>query len=218
MFPRWRRTGAPTLGRCDNPLVMTRRHGVGVALSILAGLLLAGCGGGHAASKGSKPSPSARPSPSASARPTPSPSNATVLVCQATAMTASQGQSDSAAGHIVYAFVLTNTGAQPCTLDGYPAVQLVAANGSLSTTQSNGNDGVTSVSTTPELVTIAAGGSASFVLQYSDVPTGIEACPAATQLQIVLPGGGGTVPASADIDPCGGDLYVSPVRAGTAPP
>ena len=55
MFPRWRRTGAPTLGRCDNPLVMTRRHGVGVALSILAGLLLAGCGGGHAASKGSKP-------------------------------------------------------------------------------------------------------------------------------------------------------------------
>jgi hypothetical protein len=133
-------------------------------------------------------------------------------------MTASQGQSDSAAGHIVYAFVLTNSGTRPCTLDGYPTVQLVAESGNLSTTQSNGNDGVTSVSATSALVTIAAGAAASFVLQYSDVPTGTQACPAATGLDIQLPGGGVGVLASTEIDPCGGDLYISPVRAGTAPP
>jgi hypothetical protein len=133
-------------------------------------------------------------------------------------MTASQGQSDSAAGRIVYAMVLTNTGSQSCTLDGYPTVTLVDSGGDLSTTQNDGNDGATSVSTTPLLVTLAAGDAASFVLQYSGVPTGTQTCPTATQLQIVLPGGGGTVLASTNIAPCGGDLYISPVRAGIAPP
>jgi hypothetical protein len=135
-------------------------------------------------------------------------------------MTASEGQSNGAAGHIGYAIVLTNAGAQSCTLDGYPTVQLVASSGNLSTTQSNGNDGVTTVSTTPELVTITAGGAASFVLQYEDVPTGTQSCPYANQLQIQLPGGGGTVTASLpiQIDPCGGSIYISPVRTGTAPP
>jgi hypothetical protein len=133
-------------------------------------------------------------------------------------MMASQGQSDDFAGHRVFAFVLTNTGAHPCTLNGYPAVQLVAESGNLSTTQTNGNGWVTSVSVTPELVTIAAGGAASFVLQYSDVPGGTAACPPATWLDIQLPGGGGTVTASVNIAPCGGDLYISPVRTGSAPP
>jgi len=185
------------------------------ALCLLAGLALLGCNptSGH-------PRTSATPTPTVVSTPTltPTPTPA-VTDCQATAMTAFLGQSDSAAGHIVYAIVLIDTGTASCALDGYPTVTLVGISGDLPTTQTNGNDGIPSVSTTPAVVTIAAGGTASFVLQYRDVATGAQTCPTATQLQIVLPGGGGALVADlTGVNPCGGVVYVSPVRSGIAPP
>ena len=192
--------------------MVLRRQSATRALCLISGLVVLGCGnsGGHT----STPTATSTPTPTGVASPTP----AAVTACQAAAIAASQGQSDSAAGHIVYAIVLTNTGPQSCTLDGYPTVTLADTGGTLPTTQTNGNDGVASVSTTPAVVTIAAGDAASFVLQYVDVTTGTQSCPTATQLQIVLPGGGGMVLATVNDAPCGGDLDVSPVRAGIAPP
>ncbi|HUY10270.1 MAG TPA: DUF4232 domain-containing protein [Candidatus Dormibacteraeota bacterium] len=141
-----------------------------------------------------------------------------------TRITASQGQSNGAAGHQSYAFVLTNTGSTSCTLDGYPYVQLLDGSGNaLGTTPIESNDGVTSVSLLPETVTLAVGGTASFALQYEDVPTGSQTCPAAASMRIYLPGTADTtapspVTVSTDIAPCGGIVYLSPIRAGTSPP
>ena len=68
------------------------------------------------------------------------------------------------------------------------------------------------------LVAIAAWDAASFVLQHGLVPSLNQTCPAATPLQIVLPGGGGIVLANTTIEPRGGDVDVSPVQTGTAAP
>jgi hypothetical protein len=140
------------------------------------------------------------------------------------AITGSQGQSNGAAGHQAFAFILTNTGSVSCTLEGYPYVQLMNASGSaIATTPIEGNDGVTSISDLPKTVTLAAGGTASFALQYEDVPTGSQTCTAASSIGIYLPGTAfaaapSPVTISTDIAPCGGIVYVSPVQAGTAPP
>src|SRR5487761_303236 len=156
-----------------------------LSLGLLAAWAVAGCGniGHHAVST---PSPSRSTRPSLSPTPTLTP---LLLPCQAAAMATAMGSSNSAAGHIVYAVVLTNDGTQTCTLQGYPTVTLMAGTDPLPTTQTDGNDGLSSVSNTPSLLTIAVGQSVSFVLQFSDVPTGTEACTSASYLQVQLPGG-----------------------------
>jgi len=189
---------------------------LGKAVLLAAGVLaLAGCGSPVVP----KPTPSTASSSSPSSQPSPSPSpTPPILPCPAATTDARMGNSNSAAGHLVYAVVLTNTGLQTCTLDGYPTLTLMMGVDPLPTTQMNGNDGITSVSTTPTLLTIPVGGSASFVLQYSDVPTGSEACNTATYLQVQLPGGSVGSLASAEIQACGGVIYASPFRSGTSPP
>lgn len=134
-------------------------------------------------------------------------------------MVAAQGQNNSAAGHIAFTVVLTNDSAQSCTLEGFPTVQLSASGQNVATNQTDGNPPAGAPeSLTPTLVTFTAGAAGSFVFQYIDVPSGNQECNSASALQITLPGGGGTVTASANVAPCGGDIYVSPVRAGTAAP
>jgi hypothetical protein len=216
--------------------MLHRRYALRVALCLLTGLVAVGCGStsskthpSHTSSPAPQSTPIAAPSHTSSPAPqstpiaalTPSPSAATVTVCQATAITGALGQSNGAAGTIAYDVVLTNTGTQPCTLDGYPTLQLVANGQDLSTDQMNGDNWLAFLSTTPELVTITArGGQASIVLLYSDVPGGTAACPGATQLEIGLPGGGGTVTSSFTgangypIAPCSGSLRVYPIMAG----
>jgi hypothetical protein len=133
-------------------------------------------------------------------------------------MDVAMGNSDSTAGHLVYAVVLTNAASQTCTLEGYPTLTLYMGTQSTSTTEIDGNDGITSISTTPTLLTIPVGGSVSFVLQYSDVPAGTQTCTTATYLQVQLPGGSIGILAPSEIDACGGVIYASPFRSGTSPP
>lgn len=103
-------------------------------------------------------------------------------------------------------------------------MQLVDASGlPMSTTPIESNDGVTAVSVLPETVTLNSDTSASFVLQYSDVPAGSETCSRAKWLAIYLPGTGfvggpSPVTATTTIAPCGGIVYISPIRASTSPP
>jgi hypothetical protein len=161
------------------------------------------------------------PSSSAGGGPTPTASltPAVVPVCQASSLTAASGEMNGAAGNQAHAIVLTNGSSQACTVEGFPTVQMLSASGqSVATHQTDGNvPAGASISSTPSLVTIAPGVGASFVIQWSDVPGGPQDCPSASELEIDLPGGGGTVTLAEAVDPCGGDLYVSPVLAGIMP-
>ncbi|MGB9484269.1 MAG: DUF4232 domain-containing protein [Candidatus Dormiibacterota bacterium] len=164
------------------------------------------------------------PTPTATKTPVATPTPVALAACPVTAITASLGQSNGAAGRQGYAILLTNTGTTSCTLEGYPYVQLVDGSGNaLSTTPIESDDGVTSVSVLPDTVTLGAGGTASFALQYDLVPRGSQTCPTAASMRIYLPGTSDTatpapVTFSAEIAPCGGIVYLSPIHAGTSSP
>jgi hypothetical protein len=203
--------------------MLNRTYGVRLALCLLASLVVVGCGSNGTKTHPSDPAaptPKSTPSAIATPDPTPSPSAATVTVCQATAITGAAGQPDGAAGTIGNVIVLTNTGTQPCALIGYPTLQVVASGLDLPTHQMDGDNWLASLSSTPQLVTILArGGQASVVFVYND-NTGVAMCPGATQLEIGLPGDGGTVTSRYSdtgypIAPCADDsLRVYPIIAG----
>jgi hypothetical protein len=193
-----------------------------LTVSLALALGLAGCGATIHVHHKSPSSPSPSPSPSASPSPTPTPSAtaAAAPVCQSISIAAGLGQSNSAAGHQAWTIVLTNDSAGSCSLDGFPNLQLLNGSTNVSTTQTDGNSPAgAQINDTPTLVDLAPDTAGSFVVQWLDVPTGSQQCNAAYELGITLPGGGGKVTAAVgQIMPCGGDLYVSPVRAGTAAP
>jgi hypothetical protein len=193
-----------------------------LTVSLALALVLVGCGTTTHPHHKSHPSPSPSPSPSVSPSPTPTaPATAAAApVCQSLSIAAGLGQSNNAAGHQAWTIVLTNDGAATCSLDGFPTLQLMNGSADVSTTQTDGNSPAgAQINDTPTLVNIAPDTAGSFVVQWLDVPTGSQQCNAAYEIAITLPGGGGKVTAAmGEIMPCGGDLYVSPVRAGTAAP
>jgi hypothetical protein len=153
---------------------------------------------------------------------TPTPGGATAASCDSSGfITASQGASNSGPGSVWYAYVLAYSGAEPCMLSGYPLVTLADSSGSLGTNETEqaflpdpSTGGIVSLPDSP--VIVSTGVSASFDVQYDVTPTAGETCPQASELQIILPGVAGTIDAPATIAPCGGDIDVSPVQAGTA--
>lgn len=175
------------------------------------------------------PSSSASPSPSASASPSPSgsptgsptasPTAVNLPTCQPAQLSAQLGTGTVAAGHLRYGVVFTNHGAA-CQLTGYPGLlQLTATGQPLPTTVIRGG-GYTFPPVTPTQVTLATGGTASFALDYSDVPAaGETSCPTSAQLEVTPPNDYGHLVIPGKIAPCQhGTIHVSPVVAGATPP
>lgn len=141
---------------------------------------------------------------------------------QVQAAATSQG---AALGHAGVLFTLRNTSADPCQLDGFPHLQLLGAGGrTLPTT-------VVPVRASaylfrgeaPRPVTLRPGvAAASFDLQYGNAPAGAAAtqppataCPAAISVRVILPGSAGQPVVRVRMAPCGGQVMVSAVVAGT---
>lgn len=129
----------------------------------------------------------------------------------------------AATGNVATLITIRNTGARGCTLEGYPGLVLIAADGSLLPTH------VTPASTgafmfpavVPHRVGLPPGGLASFEIAYTDNPSGSEvnepydvACPSSRAVRVVLPEthqyGTATVPMGV----CGGVVEVSPIVPG----
>jgi len=104
-----------------------------------------------------------------------------VPVCVASTLRIKRGNSSGAAGTIALGFVITNTASSPCTLDGYPAIELVPVAGTLHPLISHTG------SASP--VSLQGGGGAGFVLEYSDVGVnGQTSCPLISATDVTLPG------------------------------
>ncbi|PRY46500.1 DUF4232 domain-containing protein [Umezawaea tangerina] len=143
-------------------------------------LLVAACGAGQKTSTGAASVPvtkqadlpSAAASSSTPAPPPPAASSAAESAaaptgaarCTATTLSGKVDQGDAGAGNRYAKLVFTNTGDQPCTLNGYSGFQLVAG---------SGGDVATRTSRTtdpgPSLVTLAPGGSAAANLHWTVV-------------------------------------------------
>ena len=116
---------------------------------------------------------------------------------------------------------MTNTGASPCTVDGYPTVALFSGSGApLTVTMVNGLSVTvsTAANAPPASVVVAPSSTAQFAYQFSDVPVGSEtSCPTSEAASVTMPGA--TTPSPTfqlAIGPCGnGTIRVSPVYASS---
>lgn len=133
---------------------------------------------------------------------TPQPAGA----CSAPALTIAEAGREGAAGSVFVTLRLTNTSGTPCTVTGYPTLELLDDQG-LPLATSNIKDGGPG-----ETVTLAQGGAASFVVAFSTVGSGGDDCTPAAQLAITLSGTDepADVPVR-DFAPCRGELRVRPV-------
>jgi hypothetical protein len=116
--------------------------------------------------------------------------------------------SQGALGTIYGAWVFTNVSATPCSLDGYPTMQLYGRTGRPFTTTMKDD-----LTPGPQAVTLASGASATFRSSYSDVPSGSK-CPISTVAQITAPNVTASLFIPAMLAPCGGIVHVSAVRPG----
>jgi hypothetical protein len=188
---------------------------------ILAMAGLSGCGLVRAASA---PPVKSTPVPSVSKRdvgtiaalsPNPVVSNPSDLPsCSANQLTASYVDGVRAAGHDrLRVYALTSHSSSPCTLYGHPAVALLTASGQPIQTAD------IPVTAPNNIVTLAPGDEAWFVVEYRDVPSYHgESCPASAQFAITPPesksaeivgGTGGHIHAYGS-NGCG-EIYVQPV-------
>lgn len=125
-----------------------------------------------------------------------------------------------AAGTIYNTGTFTNTSPKTCTLQGYPGMQLLNAQGqNLPTNVVRG--GVTwqtpAANQPPALVTLAPQQAATFDWSYSDVPVGNQAtCPMSSSALVTAPNDFKSATITLQIPVCGdGTIHVSPVFAGS---
>jgi hypothetical protein len=128
------------------------------------------------------------------------------------------GGSNGAAGTIEDTVTLTNTSGAPCSLSGYPGMQLYDSSGTAIPTMvvRGGVHFAPAAANAPAAkVTLAPNQAAQFVLHYSDVPSGNEtSCPNSATARITPPNDMTSASVALAIAPCGGVVHVSPVYAG----
>lgn len=137
--------------------------------------------------------------------------------CATTALSGSVVGISGAAGTIETTVALKSTAPAPCTLGGYPGMQMLSASGSPLPTivVRKGNYSFTAIPVTT--VTVGPGQSAYFNIGYSDVPVGNETtCPTSASVQVTPPNAFNHLVITAALAPCGGGtLAVSPVFLST---
>jgi hypothetical protein len=126
------------------------------------------------------------------------------------------GPSNGAAGTIYNAMMLTNMSGNTCTLNGYPGMQLLNAQGqNLPTNVVRGgvNFQDAAANQPPSTVTLASQQAAQYDWTYSDVPVGNQqTCPMSSSALVTPPNSFTSTTISLQIPSCGdGTLHVSPV-------
>lgn len=139
------------------------------------------------------------------------PATANAPACRAADLRLAAGPADAGAGNRVQVLTLTNAGATPCSLSGYPSVSLLDANGRpVSGVRSDQNPG------TAAPVTLAAGGRAFFDIAWNVVPNeaqGQTTCPTAARVTVRFGAETASLAVPLSLTPCGGRVRVNPVRA-----
>ena len=141
--------------------------------------------------------------------------------CRATDFSGAFDQGQGAAGTIYASITLTKTSAGSCTLKGWPLLTLQDRLGGLITSSvddvpSNGNTFqflTSKANGAPTTLTLTQNATTTFSLAYSDVQTGMKACPNAVTLSVQLVAQGPTITVTppSPVQPCNnGQIWVSP--------
>jgi hypothetical protein len=144
--------------------------------------------------------------------------------CTVADLAVTLGEAEAAAGHDGLPILFRNTGPVTCILGGYPGVALLDSSGAQAaqaTRTPSGYLGGVAAGSTPPVVTLAPGVTASALLEGSDVPTGTAtSCPGYQRLLVTPPGSTASVAvADAAGAPSGfpgcANPQIHPVVAGT---
>lgn len=121
------------------------------------------------------------------------------------------------AGNVGATFRVRSLATLPCTLYGFPGAQLLDANKQpMQTTLTWSTSGYL-IGTVPEArVVLRPGDSAYFVLEYADVPSPGDTCPASTYVEVTPPDEYTSITVPAQLAPCGGRMTASPILASRA--
>jgi hypothetical protein len=138
------------------------------------------------------------------------------VACATSQLAASLAGGNGAAGTIETTVALRNNSSRTCVLAGYPALQMVDAQGSAVPTKTVNGGSYAFTKWAQTVVSIAPGQSGSFNIGYSDVPMGSEtSCPSSAALRITPPANYDPLTVPASLAPCnGGTLVVSPILSG----
>jgi membrane-bound inhibitor of C-type lysozyme len=135
--------------------------------------------------------------------------------CRVAQLRLSNDAGDAGAGNRGQIFAVTNTGAAPCSVAGYPFVSLLDAQGrALTAVRADQNPSVAAP------VSIPANGKAYFDIAWTVVPdasAGERICPSATRVRVLIPGETATLATPLTLSPCGGRIRVNPFRATSEP-
>jgi hypothetical protein len=124
------------------------------------------------------------------------------------------GQSQGAAGHLALVLIFNNVGHASCRISGYPTVDLVTGSGSLVAHAQHTLSGMAGGASSTASITLAAGASASALVEASDVPQGSITDCGSYSLMVTPPSQTVAVPAGTAMMPkC--EIQVHPVVAGT---
>lgn len=229
---------APAHGSDTARTAARGRTAVGAALAVLLAAAAAGCASTASGSQGSAASPSSA-SATASASGTATgagtgadgaggasagaSSGGAGANAQAGGNTACSGSqlhvttagTGAAAGHLGMVLLFANTGSASCTLDGYPGAALSGSGGSTLLNAQRTVSGYLGGAQGVSVVTVAAGASASALLEWSDVPAG-NGCPGAgaTALLVTPPNTTATTSLAPINEVCSG-FQIHPVVSGT---
>jgi Protein of unknown function (DUF4232) len=197
-----------------------RRRTVSLAAAAIAavGALAVGFGAGYAAHRPTSTTTSTSTTSTSTSTSTTT-SLAPLVQCAGGALTGRLASSQGAAGTIQAVVQLTNLAAVSCELLGYPSIVLLNNASALTTTVILGQASfsVAAANGAPKAQRVTPHGIASFMIQYSQIPTGTETtCPTATSFNAAVPASSTPVNVVARLSPCdSGTVYVSPFYGAT---
>lgn len=139
--------------------------------------------------------------------------------CQFAQLAISAGQPGAGLGHEGFPIRFRNAGSTPCTLQGYPGVAALDSNGTqvqqAQRTPQGYLGGMVTGSTTPPLVTLAPGQTASALVEGTDMPSGNEtSCPTYPAVDVTPPTTANTVRITSSLPGCS-QIEIHPVLPGT---
>ena len=137
--------------------------------------------------------------------------------CRGPALRLVREGGDAGAGNRQVVLSLTNAGSTACSVRGYPGLTLRDADGDdldqVRTVEQLGN--YFRAGQTPEAVELEPGAKAYFDLSYSAVPhenLGETRCPSVAEVIATAPDDTADIPLDLEIQPCGRQVRVSPLR------
>lgn len=208
--------------RRARPAPASRRAGALAAAAV--GLVAAACSSGPSAAPTTTTSVPGRSTttsvPARSTTTSPSTTSTTAAgrapTCQPSGLTFSTQFGSGAAGQLEELVVMENTSGVPCSLFGYPGLQLYDSSGApipTNVVRGGVTFGTAAANQPAALVTLSPGSSGAFTIHYSDVPVGNESsCPTSASAHITPPNDFSSASVALSIDPCGGGtVHVSPV-------